>query len=194
MESSLHRFRRFRAAIALVLYACASSPASTNPSPSLDPTTSGALMGSSPFTLDLGVADVRLRIGEQRDSVRWSMYTHPAGCAVAAPSRHEIKAKDRRNRCAVEWEISIPAFEDVKVDVAVGDIDLVAPSDRAVQLRTDVGAIRVRLDDRLLQHDNAPGAGDRWNIGDVLATPRLVAKVDVGAIRLDLKTSGPKSP
>jgi hypothetical protein len=192
MESSL---LRILPAAALLACACASSPKATIPSPSLNPITSGAFVGSSPFKLDLSVADLKLRVGEAGDSVRWSMYTHPAGCAIAAPSRHEIKAKDRRNRCAVEWEISIPAFEDVKVDVSVGDIDVIAPSDRAVQLRTDVGAIRVRLDDRLLQHDNAPGSGDRWNIGNVLATPRLVAKVDVGAIRVDLKTStAGKSP
>jgi hypothetical protein len=192
MESSP---RRILPAIGLLLCACASSPKSTAPAAALAPTTSGAFVGSSPFKLDLSVADVKLRVGEAGDSVRWSMYTHPAGCAVAAPSRHELKAKDRRNRCAVEWEVSMPAFEDVTVDVSVGDIDVVAPSDRAVQLRTDVGAIRVRLDDRLLQHDNTPGAGDRWNIGNVGAVPRLVAKVDVGAIRLDLKTTGAaKSP
>ena len=184
MESRL----RILPAIALVLCACGSSNATTTPSPSLSPTKSGAFVGASPFSLDLSVADVKLRIGEPGDSVRWSMYTHPPGCAVADPSRHEIKAKDRRNRCAVEWEISLPAFDDVKVDVSVGDIDVVAPSDRAVQMRTDVGAIRVRLDDRLLAHDNAPGAGDRWDIGNVATRPRLVAKVGVGAIRLDLKT------
>ena len=188
MESGL---RRFLPAIAVALCACGSSSPTTTPSPSLSPTTSGAFVGASPFSMDLGVADVRLRIGEQRDSVRWSMYTSPPGCAIADPSRNEIKARDRKRRCAVEWEISLPAFEDVKVDVSVGDIDVVAPSDRAVQMLTDVGSIRVRLDERLLQHDNAPGSGDRWNIGDLATKPRLVAKVDVGAIRLDLRTAKP---
>lgn len=186
MESSL---RRFLPAITLAVCACGSSSATTNPSPSLSPTTSGAFVGASPFSMNLDVADVRLRIGEQRDSVRWSMYASPPGCAIANPSRHEIKTKDRKRRCAVEWEISLPAFEDVKVDVSVGDIDVIAPSDRSVQMRTDVGAIRVRLDERLLQHDNAPGSGDRWDIGNVASTPRLVARVNVGAIRLDLKTA-----
>lgn len=186
MESSL---RITLPAIALLACACASSPKTTAPAAVLSPETRGAFVGASPFTMDLSVADVRLRIGEKSDSVRWSMYTTPAGCAVAAPSRNEIKTKDRARRCRVEWEISIPSFEDVTVDVSVGDVDVVAPSDRAVQLRTSVGDIRIRLDDRLLHHENAPGSGDRWNIGEITARPRLVAKVDVGAIRLDLKTA-----
>src|SRR5688572_33322715 len=115
MESRL----RFLPAIAIVLCACGSSNATTTPSPSLSPATSGAFVGASPFTLDLSVADVRLRIGEQRDSVRWSLYTSPPGCAIADPSRHKLEAKDRQRKCAVEWEISLPAFEDVKVDVSV---------------------------------------------------------------------------
>ena len=189
-ESSL---RRILPAIALLACACASSPKTTAPAAVLSPETRGAFVGASPFTMDLSVADVRLKIGEQSDSVRWSMYTTPAGCAVAAPSRNEIKTKDRARRCRVEWEISVPAFEDVKVDVSVGDIDVVAPSDRTVHLRTSVGDIRIRLDDRLLNHENAPGSGDLWIMGDVNARPRLVAKVGVGAIRLDLKTAG-KTP
>ncbi len=188
MES---RLERFVPGIALALCACGSSAATINPSPAVSPTTSGAFVGASPFTLDLSVADVRVRIGEQRDSVRWSLYTSPPGCAIADPSRHKLEAKDRQRKCAVEWEVSLPAFEDVKVDVSVGDIDVIAPSDRAVQMRTDVGAIRVRLDERLLQHDNAPGSGDRWDIGNVASMPRVVARVNVGAIRLDLRTAKP---
>lgn len=150
--------------------------------------TSGAFVGAAPFRLDLGVADVRVRVGEDPDSVRWTMYTNPPGCAVADVGRNHLKAADRQRKCSVEWEVSMPALDDVTVEVSVGDIDLIAPSNRAADMRTSVGNIRVRLDERLLQHDNAPGSGDRWTIGEMSSRPRLVAKSSVGDIRLDLKT------
>ena len=153
----------------------------------------GTFTPSSPFKLDVDVSDVRIVIADTVKTARWAISTSPEGCALASVSEHEIRNAERKNKCYVEWTVALPALDDVTIDVSVGDIDVIAPSDRAVQLRTSVGEVRVRLDHRLVQHDNAPGSGDRWTIGDMASRPRLNAKVDVGAVRLELRTAA-KAP
>ena len=179
------------AAIATVAFAaCALHAPSANP-PTTAATTgpaTGVLPANNALTLDAGVSDVRIVV-EARDSVAWSFDTRPAGCATAVvePSRLSIGRRD--NHCSTRWDVRVPIIDDVRINVSVGDIDVSAPADRAIRLRSNVGSVRLRLDGRELHHAGAPGSGDHLDLGDVSTLPRVDARTGVGSVRAELFTT-----
>jgi len=82
----------------------------------------------------------------------------------------------------------------VRVRVAVGDVAVVAPADRAIRLKAEVGSVRLMLDGRELQHGKSPGSGDDLRVGDLGALPRLDVRTGVGSIRAELKTVAGSRP
>ena len=148
----------------------------------------GTLHAGESLTVDAGVSDVSLRLGTERDSVRWSLRVDPPGCARADVSPTRLAITDRARHCATAWDVSVPAIADVRVDVSVGDITLSAPSDRAIRLHAGVGSVKLRLDGRELHHDGAPGSGDKLELGEISTRPRLVAHTGVGSVTIDLRT------
>jgi hypothetical protein len=172
---------------ALALGACARhTPVARAASPA-SPVATGVLPASSSMTIDVGVSDVRLMV-EDRDSVRWSVETKPAGCATVAAAPSRLGFARRSRDCAARWDIHIPAIDDVHVIASVGDIDVTTPADRAVRLRSGVGNVRLRLDGRELRHAGAPGSGDHLELGDPSTLPRLDVRTDVGSVRAELRT------
>jgi len=163
------------------------------------------VLGTAPVTgalvIDVGVSDVRLLMDEPqtvlvdnlgrhdlRDSVAYAFEPKPPGCAEPDVSPGRIGVRNRANHCSVRWVIRIPRIDDVRVRVSVGDIELVAPVDRAIRLDVGVGSVHFLLDGRELQHDKAPGSGDQLRFGDLNTLPRLEARTGVGSIRAELKT------
>lgn len=163
-------------------------------------------MGTVPVTrsleIDVGASDLRLVVGERqpiiesrvmsrevRDSVIYALETTPPECATPDVSPGRIAEKRRDKHCRARWTIQTPRIDDVRARVSVGDVDVVAPLDRAIRLRADVGSVQVTLDGRALQHGKSPGSGDEWRLGDLATRPRLDVKTDVGSIRAELKAT-----
>ena len=182
----------YRGPIAAVVFgACAFHPPSANP-PAADATigpAAGMLPANNALTLDGGVSDVRV-IVEPRDSVSWSFETRPAGCATAVAEPGRLSIGRRAEHCSTKWDVRVPIIDDVRVNVSVGDIDVSAPADRAIRLRSNVGSVRLRLDGRELRHPGAPGSGDHLDLGDVSTLPRVDARTGVGSVRAELFTAG----
>ena len=179
------------AAIATVAFAaCAFHSPSANPPTTA--ATSGPVAGAIPahnaLTLDAGVSDVRIVV-EARDSVSWSFDTSPAGCATAVAEPGRLSIGHRDNHCSTKWDVRVPIIDDVRINVSVGDIDVSAPADRAIRLRSNVGSVRLRLDGRELHHAGAPGSGDHLDLGDVSTLPRVDARTGVGSVRAELFTA-----
>ena len=158
-----------------------------------------AVTGS--LDIDVGVSNVRLLMDEPqvvvvsnvgsrdlRDSVSYVFETKPAGCAEPDVSPGRIRVGRRDRDCYVRWEIRIPRIADVRVRVSVGDVEVVAPADRAIRLHTGVGSVKLRLDGRELRHGKSPGAGDQLRLGDLDTLPRLDVSTDVGSVRAELNT------
>jgi len=175
---------------ALGLTACAGRSAARSAGPIGPSTSAGALLAGTALTIDVGVSNVRLVI-EHRDSVTWSVKTTPNGCATVAASPERLGFARRDRDCAATWDIRVPSIDDVQVIVSVGDVDVSAPIDRAIRLRSGVGSVRLRLDGRELRHAGAPGSGDRLELGDLDTRPRLDVRVNVGAVRAELRTVAP---
>jgi hypothetical protein len=175
---------------ALSFAACAFHAPSTTP-PTAAATrslASGMLRATNALTLDAGVSDVRVVI-EPRDSVSWSFDTRPPGCATAVVEPGRLSIGHRDNQCSTTWDVRVPIIDDVRIDVSVGDIDVSAPADRAIRLRSNVGSVRLRLDGRELHHAGAPGSGDHLDLGDVSTLPRVDARTGVGSVRAELFTA-----
>ena len=164
----------------------------------------GTAPATSSLVIEVGASDVRLVMGEPqpivvsgtmsrdlRDSVIYALETKPPECAKPDVSPGRVAEKQRQKHCQVHWTIQSPRITDVRVRVSVGDVELVAPADRAVRLQSEVGSVRVRLDGRELQSGKSPGSGDQWRLGDLDTTPRLDVKTGVGSIHADLKTQSP---
>ena len=162
-------------------------------------------LGTAPVTgslvIDVGVSDVRLFMDEPqavlvtnlgsrdlRDSVAYAFEAKPPGCAEPDVSPGRMGVRNRANRCSVRWDIRIPRIDDVRVRVSVGDVEVVAPVDRAIRLDANVGSVRFRLDGRELRHGKSPGAGDQLRLGDLDALPRLDVSTGVGSIRAEFNT------
>lgn len=162
-------------------------------------------LGTAPVTgslvIDVGVSDVHLVMGEPqqiveanlgrrggRDSISYAFETKPAECATPEVSPGRIGVARRDRNCSVRWAIHIPRIADVRVRVSVGDVEVVAPVDRAIRLDADVGSVRIRLDGRELRRGKSPGAGDQVQLGDLDTTPRLDVRTGVGSIRAELNT------
>lgn len=174
---------------AVVFAACASHPPSPNPTTAAATGPAvGTLPANNALTLDAGVSDVRVVV-EARDSVSWSFETRPAGCATAVAEPGRLSIGHRDNHCSTKWDVRVPIIDDVRVNVSVGDIDVSAPADRAIRLRSNVGSIRLRLDGRELHHAGAPGSGDHLDLGDVSTLPRVDARTGVGSVRAELFTA-----
>ena len=154
-------------------------------------TASGAVAADATVSLDAGVADVRLTVGGAGDSVRWSLTTDPPGCARADISGSRIRAADRARTCSMRWEMTAPGHADLEVSADVGDIDVTAPADRSIRLKSGVGSVRLRLDDRELRHDGAPGSGDELSLGSMDMRPRIDARTGVGSVSAMLWTRPP---
>ena len=175
---------------AMLFAACAFHAPSTNP-PTSGATTSpasGRLPAGNALTLDAGVSDVRVVV-ESRDSVSWSFETRPAGCAAAVAEPGRLSIGRRAEHCSTTWDVRIPIIDDVRVNVSVGDIDVSAPADRAIRLRSNVGSVRLRIDGRELRHPGAPGSGDHLDLGDMSTLPRVDARTGVGSVRAELFTA-----
>jgi hypothetical protein len=182
--------RRWAPITAVMFAACAFHAPAANP-PSTSATSgpaAGVVPATNALTLDAGVSDVRVVV-EPRDSVSWTFDARPAGCAtaVAEPGRLSIGRRD--NHCSTKWDVRVPIIDDVRINVSVGDIDVSAPADRAIRLRSNVGSIRLRLDGRELRHPGAPGSGDHLDLGDVSTLPRIDARTGVGSVRAELFTA-----
>jgi hypothetical protein len=166
------------------------------------------VLGTVPVTgsliIDVGVSDVRVVMGEPqpvmvsnvgtrdlRDSIVYALETTPAECVRPDVSPGRIAERRRTKNCHARWTISIPRVADVRVRASVGDVELVAPADRAIRLQAEVGSVRLMLDGRELQRDKSPGSGDDWRVGDLKTLPRLDVRTGVGSIRADLKTTSP---
>lgn len=175
----------------VVSAACAFHAPSTNPTTTAATTgpAGGMLPANNALTLDAGVSDVRVVV-EARDSVSWSFDTRPAGCATAVAEPGRLSIGHRDNHCSTKWDVRVPIIDDVRVTVSVGDIDVSAPADRAIRLRSNVGSVRLRLDGRELRHPGAPGSGDHLDLGDVSTLPRVDARTGVGSVRAELFTVG----
>ena len=145
------------------------------------------MVAANTLTVDAGASRVRLTI-ERRDSVTWSVRTTPDGCATVQASADRLGFARRDRDCAATWDIRVPPIDDVQVIVSVGDIDVSAPIDRAIRLRSGVGSVRLTLDGRELRHEGAPGSGDRLELGDLDTRPRLDVRTNVGAVRAELRT------
>lgn len=148
----------------------------------------GVVPANNALTLDAGVSDVRVVV-EPRDSVSWSFDARPAGCATAVAEPGRLSIGHRDNHCSTKWDVRVPIIDDVRINVSVGDIDVSAPADRAIRLRSNVGSIRLRLDGRELRHPGAPGSGDHLDLGDVSSLPRIDARTGVGSVRAELFTA-----
>jgi len=176
---------------ALVVFAaCAFHPPSAN-APTAAATigpAAGMLPANNALTLDGGVSDVRVVV-ESRDSVAWSFETRPSGCATAVAEPGRLSIGRRAEHCSTKWDVRVPIIDDVRVNVSVGDIDVSAPADRAIRLRSNVGSVRLRLDGRELRHPGAPGSGDHLDLGDVSTLPRIDARTGVGSVRAELFTA-----
>src|SRR5580765_3963392 len=186
--------RRWVVLAAVVFAACALHPPSANP-PTAAATAgpaAGMLPANNALTLDGGVSDIRVVV-EARDSVSWSFDARPAGCATAVAEPGRLSIGRRAEHCSTRWDVRVPIIDDVRVNVSVGDIDVSAPADRAIRLRSNVGSVRLRLDGRELRHPGAPGSGDHLDLGDVSTLPRIDARTGVGSVRADLFTAaGPR--
>ncbi|MGH7677730.1 MAG: hypothetical protein ACRENU_04635 [Gemmatimonadaceae bacterium] len=174
-----------RASFSLLVAACS---VSTAPRPETV-SSAGVLRAEQSLALDAGVSDVTFHVGAERDSVRWTLRTDPAGCARADVTSFRLGITNRARKCATTWVVSAPAIADVSVRVSVGNITLDAPADRAIQLDAGVGNLKLRLDGRELRHSGAPGSGDELELGDPSTLPRLIARTSVGSITLDLRTA-----
>lgn len=186
----MRNFVALASLVAMAFAACAvHAPSASSPTTAA---TSGPVAGVIPahnaLTLDAGVSDVRIVV-EARDSVSWSFDARPAGCAtaVAEPGRLSIGRRDQH--CSTKWDVRAPIIDDVRVNVSVGDIDVSAPADRAIRLRSNVGSVRLRLDGRELRHPGAPGSGDHLDLGDVSSLPRIDVRTGVGSVRAELFTA-----
>ena len=174
---------------AVAVAACAFQPPSANPTTAAATgPVAGVLRANNALTLDAGVSDVRVVV-EARDSVSWSFDTRPAGCATAIAEPGRLSIGHRDQHCSTKWDVRVPIIDDVRVNVSVGDIDVSAPADRAIRLRSNVGSIRLRLDGRELRHPGAPGSGDHLDLGDVSTLPRIDARTGVGSVRAELFTA-----
>jgi hypothetical protein len=175
---------------ALAFAACAfHAPAASRPEASATPGPAvGQLPPGNALTLDAGVSDVRVVV-ESRDSVSWSFETRPSGCAEALIESGRLSIGRRDNHCSTKWDVRVPIIDDVRVNVSVGDIDVSAPADRAIRLRSNVGSVRLRIDGRELHHPGAPGSGDHLDLGDVATLPRIDARTGVGSVRAELFTT-----
>ena len=175
---------------AVIVAACAFHAPSANP-PTAAATTgpvAGVVSANNALTLDAGVSDVRVVV-EARDSVSWSFDARPKGCATAVAEPGRLSIGHRDNHCSTKWDVRVPIIDDVRIDVSVGDIDVSAPADRAIRLRSNVGSVRLRLDGRELHHAGAPGSGDHLDLGDVSTLPRIDARTGVGSVRAELFTA-----
>jgi len=174
---------------AVAVAACAVHPPSANPATAAATgPAAGVLPANNALTLDAGVSDVRVVV-EARDSVSWSFDTRPSGCATAVAEPGRLSIGHRDNHCSTKWDVRVPIIDDVRIDVSVGDIDVSAPADRAIRLRSNVGSVRLRLDGRELHHAGAPGSGDHLDLGDVSTLPRVDARTGVGSVRAELFTA-----
>ena len=195
---------RVLALVALALTSLAGCQHTRGAKPIMDGRAPGAL-GSAPvagsLVIDVGVSDVRLVMGQPqqivetnlgrrggRDSISYVFETKPAECATPEVSPGRIGVGRRDRNCSVRWDIHIPRIADVRVRVSVGDVEVVAPVDRAIRLDADVGSVRIRLDGRELQRGKSPGSGDQVRLGDLDTTPRLDVRTGVGSIRAELTT------
>lgn len=181
--------RRWVLLTVVAVAACAFHPPSADPPAAAATTgpTAGMLPANNALTLDGGVSDVRVVV-EARDSVSWSFDARPAGCATAVAEPGRLSIGRRTEHCSTKWDVRVPIIDDVRVNVSVGDIDVSAPADRAIRLRSNVGSVRLRLDGRELRHPGAPGSGDHLDLGDVSTLPRIDARTDVGSVRAELLT------
>jgi len=182
--------QRWAPLTAVILAACAFHAPSASP-PTASATTgpvAGVVPANNALTLDAGVSDVRVVV-EARDSVSWSFDARPAGCATAVAEPGRLSIGHRDNHCSTKWDVRVPIIDDVRIDVSVGDIDVSAPADRAIRLRSNVGSVRLRLDGRELHHAGAPGSGDHLDLGDVSTLPRIDARTGVGSVRAELFTA-----
>jgi hypothetical protein len=82
----------------------------------------------------------------------------------------------------------MPAVADIRVRTSVGNIMITAPAGRAVRLRSDVGDVKLRLDGQDMKYNNAPGSGDRVELGDMRSPPRIDAHTSVGKVTAELRT------
>jgi hypothetical protein len=160
--------QRWAPLTAVIFAACAFHAPSANPPTPAAATgpVAGVVPANNALTLDAGVSDVRVVV-EARDSVSWSFDARPAGCATAVAEPGRLSIGHRDNHCSTKWDVRVPIIDDVRIDVSVGDIDVSAPADRAIRLRSNVGSVRLRLDGRELHHAGAPGSGDHLDLGDV---------------------------
>ena len=174
---------------AVAVAACAFHPPSAKPAiAAATGPAAGVLPANNALTLDAGVSDVRVVV-EARDSVSWSFDTRPSGCATAVAEPGRLSIGHRDSHCSTKWDVRVPIIDDVRIDVSVGDIDVSAPADRAIRLRSNVGSVRLRLDGRELHHAGAPGSGDHLDLGDVSTLPRVDARTGVGSVRAELFTA-----
>jgi hypothetical protein len=176
-----------RVLLILPLAACAGRSPAPGAAPLAASPTTGRLPASSTLTIDVGASDVSVVV-DGRDSVTWTVETRPAGCATVAASPERLAFERRERKCGARWTVRVPAIDDLHVIASVGDIDVTAPADRAIRLRSGVGSVRLRLDGRELRHGGSPGSGDRLELGDVSSRPRLDARTDVGSVRVELRT------
>jgi hypothetical protein len=145
----------------------------------------GALPTGDSFTIDAGVSDVRLVL-EARDSVVWAFEAKPPSCATADATPGRLGLARHREHCSIRWDVHMPLIADVRVNVSVGDVDVIAPLDRALRLRANVGSVRLRIDNRELHHSSSPGSGDQLELGDLSSVPRLDVRTGVGSVKADL--------
>ena len=204
-QKRLIRNTRFFASPALVLLtvaACRHTQGAMPIATANAPVTLGTAAVTGSLDIDVGVSDVRLLMDQPqavvistvesrdlRDSVAYAFETKPPGCAEPSVSPGRIGVGRRDRDCYVRWEIRIPRIDQVRVRVSVGDVELVAPADRAIRLHSGVGSVKFRLDGRELRHGKSPGAGDDLRLGDLDTLPRLDVSTDVGSIRADFNTS-----
>lgn len=178
-----------RSLIAALGVTAACAPRTTSTASQLatrDAVVTGSLAPSRSFALDAGVSRVRV-VMEARDSIAWVFETSPPGCATPSISPDRLTTDHRDGHCSTTWDIHMPPIEDTRLRVSVGDIDVTAPADRAVQLHSNVGHVRLRLDGRELRHDRSPGSGDNLELGDLGTLPRLEARAGVGSVRAELR-------
>src|SRR5215207_5901194 len=145
----------------------------------------GTLPAGGSFTLDAGVSNVRLVV-EARDSVVSAFEAKPSGCATVDATPERLAIAHRREHCTTRWYVNVPLIADVRVNVSVGDVEVITPFDRAVRLRANVGSVRLRIDNRELHHRGAPGSGDRLDLGDPSSLPRLDVRTGVGSVKADI--------
>lgn len=167
-----------RLACALAFCGCATR----SPAGRADGNTHGTVPVGPSLQIDVGAANVRLRLESGRDSVSWSLRATPAGCAAIKTSLTSVTVPRNAQRCSSDLEIAVPPAIDVRVSASVGNVVVSVPDARSATLKAGVGRVTVHIDNRELRYGHNPGSGDTFEIGDAAARPRIDVVTGVGSI------------